>query len=510
MGLLSFLPSFSLQTWVLILVFLALFVLYGIWPYSFFKKLGIPGPRPLPFIGTFLEYRKGILNFDQRCYQKYGKIWGIFDGRQPVMAILDPTIIKTILVKEFYTHFTNRRDFGLNGELDTAITIAPDEQWKRIRTVLSPTFTSGRLKEMLPIINRYGEMLVKNVQKKVDSDEPIDMKEIFGAYSMDVVTSTSFSIDIDSMNNPNDPFVTHIKTFLKFSFFNPLMILIVVFPFLAPLLNKLNISLGSTSFLKFFTAAVKNIKKDRQKNNHMNRVDFLQLMVDSQISGDISDEASTYKVLTDREITAQAILFIFAGYETTSSSLNFLSYCLATHPDVQQKLQEEIDEALPSQATPTYEAVVQLEYLDMVVNETLRLYPPGGRIERVCKNTIEINGVTIPKGTVTMIPAFVLHRDPEYWPEPEEYRPERFSKESREAIDPYVFLPFGAGPRNCIGMRFALLILKVAVVVLLQKFSFRPCKETQIPLELDTKGFIQPKKPIKLKLVPRAVDNPEE
>lgn len=79
----------------------------------------------------------------------------------------------------------------------------------------------------------------------------------------------------------------------------------------------------------------------------------------------------------------------------------------------------------PPQDAPTYDAILQMEYLDMVVNETLRLFPVGGRIERVCKKTIEINGVTIPKGTVTMIPAYVLHQDSEYWPEPEEFRPER-------------------------------------------------------------------------------------
>uniref|UniRef100_A0A670YGU8 unspecific monooxygenase n=1 Tax=Pseudonaja textilis TaxID=8673 RepID=A0A670YGU8_PSETE len=124
------------------------FFSYGIWPYNFFKKLGIPGPRPLPFIGTFHKYRNGVLKFDQRCYETYGKIWGIFDGRQPVMAILDPALIKTILVKEFYTYFTNRRDFGLNGNLDTAITVVVDDQWKKIRSALSPTFTSGRLKEV--------------------------------------------------------------------------------------------------------------------------------------------------------------------------------------------------------------------------------------------------------------------------------------------------------------------------------------------------------------------------
>nr|XP_008121932.1 PREDICTED: cytochrome P450 3A24 isoform X1 [Anolis carolinensis] len=506
----DFFSFFSIQTWSLLGIFLLLLMLYGIWPYNFFKKLGIPGPRPLPFIGTFLEYNKGVLDFDERCRQKYGKIWGFFDGREPVMAILDPVIIKTILVKECYTHFTNRRDFGLNGDFDSSILTVQDEQWKRIRTVLSPNFTSGRLKEMFPIINHYGEMLVKNIQKKVENGEYIDTKDIFGAYSMDVITSTSFSIDIDSINNPNDPFVTNIKKIVKFNFVNPLLVLIVIFPFLTPVLEALNFSLTPTSVTNFIKESIKKLKKDRQKNLHKDRVDFLQLMVDSQISGEILDDSKSYKALNDKEILTQAIIFVFAGYETTSSTLSYMAYCLATHPDVQQKLQEEIDEALPNQATPVYEVLLQMEYLDMVINETLRLYPPGGRIERVCKTTVEINGVTIPKGTVTMIPAFVLHRDPEFWPEPEEFRPERFSKENKETLDPYTFLPFGAGPRNCIGMRFALLSLKVAMIVLLQRFSFRTCEETPIPLELQSQGFMTPKKPIRLKFVPRVMAESKE
>nr|XP_008121931.1 PREDICTED: cytochrome P450 3A6 isoform X2 [Anolis carolinensis] len=506
----DFFSFFSIQTWSLLGIFLLLLMLYGIWPYNFFKKLGIPGPRPLPFIGTFLEYNKGVLDFDERCRQKYGKIWGFFDGRQPVMAIMDPVIIKTILVKECYTHFTNRRDFGLNGDFDASVLVAQDEHWKRIRTVLSPNFTSGRLKEMLPIINHYGEMLVKNVQKKGENGEYIDTKDIFGAYSMDVITSTSFSIDIDSINNPNDPFVTNIKKIVKFNFVNPLLVLIVIFPFLTPVLEALNFSLTPTSVTNFIKESIKKLKKDRQKNLHKDRVDFLQLMVDSQISGEILDDSKSYKALNDKEILTQAIIFVFAGYETTSSTLSYMAYCLATHPDVQQKLQEEIDEALPNQATPVYEVLLQMEYLDMVINETLRLYPPGGRIERVCKTTVEINGVTIPKGTVTMIPAFVLHRDPEFWPEPEEFRPERFSKENKETLDPYTFLPFGAGPRNCIGMRFALLSLKVAMIVLLQRFSFRTCEETPIPLELQSQGFMTPKKPIRLKFVPRVMAESKE
>ncbi|KAM6121667.1 cytochrome P450 3A29-like [Phoenicopterus ruber ruber] len=500
------LPNFSFVTWLLLIVFLSLLVLYGIWPFQAFKKLGIPGPQPLPFLGTFLEYRRGPLNFDQMCFEKYGKIWGIFDGRQPVLAVLDPVLIKNILVKECYTIFTNRRNFGLNGILESAVSVAEDEKWKRIRTVLSPTFTSGKLKEMFPIINHYGEKLMKNIEKKVANDEFVTMKDIFGAYSMDVVTSTSFSVNIDSMSNPSDPFVTNIKKFLKFSFLNPVFVFLVLFPFVTPVLEKMNVTLLPSKVMDFFNGVFIKMKKERENGSSTDRVDFLQLMVDSQSSHDSSKsaEVDSYKSLSDEEILAQALVFVFAGYETTSSTLSYISYNLATHPDVQQRLQDEIDANLPNKAAPTYNAIAQMEYLDMVVNESLRLFPPGGRIERVCKKTVELNGVTIPKGVVVMIPAYVLHRDPEYWPEPEEFRPERFSKENKESIDPYTFLPFGAGPRNCIGMRFALLIMKVAVVFLLQNFSFRTCKDTPIPLVLDTKGFMQPKQPIVLKMVPRA------
>uniref|UniRef100_A0A3Q3JXU8 unspecific monooxygenase n=2 Tax=Monopterus albus TaxID=43700 RepID=A0A3Q3JXU8_MONAL len=145
-----------------------------------------------------------------------------------------------------------------------------------------------------------------------------------------------------------------------------------------------------------------------------------------------------------------------------------------------------------------------MEYLDSVVNESLRLYPIIFRVERVAKATVEIDGLVIPKGMVITVPTWTLHRDPNLWPEPEEFRPERFSKENKETIDPYTYMPFGAGPRNCIGMRFALVLIKLAIVEILQRYSFSVCKETEVPLEMDVQALLTPKRPIKLKLVPRS------
>ncbi|XP_044145301.1 cytochrome P450 3A19-like isoform X3 [Bufo gargarizans] len=401
-------------------------------------------------------------------------------------------------------------NFGLNGPLRSAVSTAADDQWKRIRAVLSPTFTSGKLKQMFPIVKQYGDLLVKNIQKKVDNKEFIDMKNIFGSYSMDIVLSTSFSVNVDSLNNPNDPFVINGRNLFNFSFLNPLFLTTLLCPFLIPILDKFNFCFLPISVLNFFQDAIKSIKKNRQKGIHTDRVDFLQLMVDAQANESNGEANHGYKELTDTEIMAQGLIFIMAGYETTSTTLMFLAYHLAIHPDVQTKLQEEIDTLLPNKAPPTYEALMQMEYLDMVLYENLRLYPAAGRIERVCKATTEINGVTIPKGVVTVIPAFVLHRDPELWPEPDEFRPERFSKENRETQDPYTFLPFGAGPRNCIGMRFALLNMKSAITLLLQNFSFRTCKDTPIPVEIDTRGFLKTTKPVILNLVPREAQKTEK
>ncbi|XP_032742552.1 LOW QUALITY PROTEIN: cytochrome P450 3A1-like [Rattus rattus] len=383
-------------------------------------------------------------------------------------------MIKNVLVKECFSVFTNHRDFGPVGIMGKAVSVAKDEEWKRYRALLSPTFTSGRLKEMFPIIEQYGDILVKYLRQ--EKGKPVPVKEVFGAYSMDVITSTSFGVNVDSLNNPKDPFVEKAKKLLRIDFLDPFFLSVVLFPFLTPVYEMLNISMFPKDSIEFFKKFVYRMKETRLDSMQKHRVDFLQLMMNAH--NDSKDKES-HTALSDMEITAQSIIFIFAGYEPTSSTLSFVLHSLATHPDTQKKLQEEIDRALPNKAPPTYDTVMEMEYLDMVLNETLRLYPVANRLERVCKKDTEINGVFIPKGSVVMIPSYALHHDPQHWPEPEEFRPERFSKENKGSIDPYVYMPFGNGPRNCIGMRFALMNMKLALTKVLQNFSFQPCKETQ-------------------------------
>uniref|UniRef100_A0A673I4P8 unspecific monooxygenase n=1 Tax=Sinocyclocheilus rhinocerous TaxID=307959 RepID=A0A673I4P8_9TELE len=472
------LPALSV-TWTLVLLVLTLLYIYGVWPHGFFKKLGVPGPRPWPFFGTFLSYTKGFFNFDMECAKKYGKVWGIYDGRLPILMVTDLEMIKAIMVKECYSTFTNRR-VSSPSKLYRKF---KDERWKRIRSSLSPYFTSGRLKEIFPIAVTHADRFIKNMQKK-DNKQPVKVKEVVAPYSLDVVTSSSFSVDIDSINNADDPFVTNIKKFFKFSLFSPLFLILALFPTIANLLGKMRISLFSRSSMEFFYNVLKKIKDEHRESN----VCYFTLKL---MHG-----------LTDHEILSQSLVFILGGYETTSTTLTYLLYNLATNPDCLEKLVEEIDTNFPPDTPITYDALMKIDYLEMAINESMRLLPTAPRLERVCKKTVELNGVTIPKDTLVGIPTYVLCRDPQLWESPDEFRPERFSPESKSEINQYIFMPFGLGPRNCIGMRFALMIMKLLVVKLLQNFSMETCKETQIPLELN--AMFQPKVPITLKFILRS------
>uniref|UniRef100_A0A667YRF5 unspecific monooxygenase n=1 Tax=Myripristis murdjan TaxID=586833 RepID=A0A667YRF5_9TELE len=458
---------------------------YGIWPFSFFKKLGIPGPRPMPFVGTI-----DIIVFAHR----------MFDGRSPVLVLSDPEMIKAVLVKECYSVFTNRRDTmgDLAGPFADGIVAAKDERWKRIRSTISPCFTSGRLKQVFSFVEQYANRLVGSLEQR-NLSESVDVKthisDIF-IYLLDVVTSASFSVDTDSINHPDDPAVVYIKRVLKLKFW-PLFFL-MIFPFASRLFKLLGISLMDMTSVNFFYGVLKKFK-DQHQAEDSSHGDFLQVMVENEIpETEIKNGEEPSKGLTYNEILAQAFLFIFGGYETTSVTLTYILYCLAINPDALQTLQEEIDANLPRESPITYEGLMGLQYLDQVICEAMRFIPTAPRLERVCKKTVQLNGITIPEGTVVGIPVHILHKDPRYWSTPELFRPERYHGEE---VNPYAYMPFGLGPRNCVGMRYALLTMKMVIVRLLQSYTLETCKDTVIPLEFNI--IFQPKQPVKLNFVPR-------
>ncbi|CAF97055.1 unnamed protein product [Tetraodon nigroviridis] len=439
---------------------------------------------PLPFIGTMLYSINKNLIFDRECQAKYGDVWGTFEARMPVLMVTNPEMIKTIMVKECYSAFTNHTDF-FSGPLENSVFVAKDEKWKRMRASISPCFSSGRIKQAFPIIARYADRFIAKLSQNLE--EATDIKQLFGPYSLDVVTSSSFSVDADSINNPDDPFILNVKKILQFKFW--VLLIKSMFPFSSYLFKLLGMELTPRPHCGLFYERHQEIQGD-----------FLHVMIQNEIpeSQIKSRQDQPSKGLTEHEILSQSILFIFGGYDTTSVSITNALYNLAINPDALQTLHKEIDTCLPKDAPISYEDLMGLQYLDQVLNESQRLMPTAIRLERVCKKTVQVEGVTIPKGATVVIPLLLLHKDPRFWSSPEEFRPERFSKEE---VNPYAFMPFGLGPRNCVGMRYALLVMKMVIARVLQIYTVETCKDTMIPMELDWK--FQPVKPIKLSLVPR-------
>ncbi|GIY51311.1 cytochrome P450 3A8 [Caerostris extrusa] len=202
----------------------------------------------------------------------------------------------------------------------------------------------------------------------------------------------------------------------------------------------------------------------------------------------------TNRNLSLDELVGQCVIFFLAGYDTTASTLSYASYSLALNPEVQTKIVEEMRQVLSkTKGELTYEALQEMKYLDNVISETLRLYPPAtehknvmcARLERSADADCKLGntGITITKGMLITIPNYAIHRDPTLFPNPEKFDPDRFTTEERAKRDQYAYLPFGAGPRNCVGMRFALMEVKVCLAFVVANFEILRCSETKVPLD---------------------------
>jgi len=202
---------------------------------------------------------------------------------------------------------------------------------------------------------------------------------------------------------------------------------------------------------------------DERRSNPTERNDFLSILLQAR-----DDDGSP---MSDEQLMAECLTLFGAGHETTATALTWTWYLLCQHPEVYQKVQQEVDRVLQGR-TPTYADLAQLPYCLQVFKEALRLYPPAYVTSRRALQDVEIDGYRVPKGWVVLLAPYTLHRRAEYFPEPEKFDPERFTPEREKALPRYAFVPFGAGPRICIGMYFAMMEGHLLLATIAQRVSF--------------------------------------
>jgi len=255
----------------------------------------------------------------------------------------------------------------------------------------------------------------------------------------------------------------------------------------------------------FFRNIIETTIKTREEKGIV-RPDMLQLMMESRGKDGKTD-------LSIEDMVAQAFTFFFGGFDSSSTLMCFVAHEIAVNQDVQERLQKEIDQVLENNnGQAPYEAINNMEYLDAVINETLRMYPSGLALDRLCVEDFELpptlpgmKPFTVKKGQGIWIPVYGLHHDPKYFEEPEKFDPERFLGERKKhSLNCGAFLPFGQGPRMCIGNRFALLETKVLLFHLLARCQLQICEKTPLPLKIGKNGLsLTPEGGFWLSVVPR-------
>nr|XP_031847205.1 cytochrome P450 9e2-like [Nomia melanderi] len=482
--------------------------------YSFFDNTGIPTASSLPVLGSLWKVfaqKNTIAELVQQIYNTHpeAKYVGFFNFLTPVIMVRDVELLKSTIVKNF-EHFQDHGSQKNSSEplFSKNLFALRGERWKEVRAILSPAFTSTKMKAMYKLMHecavRYGEILATVPVE----ERSMDLMDPFTRYTNDMIATCAFGVTVDSMSDRNNTFYAYGKTVTNFSGWKSIKFLLMRN---SPVLSRLlDIKLVDKNIVDFFQDLIASTIKARDEQGIV-RPDMIQLMMETR------GKLGPGKELTIEDMTAQAFVFFFGGFKTTSALMCFAAYEVGVKPDVQKRLQEEIDEVLEnSKGDVSYEAINDMKYLDAIVNEALRMYPVFVGIDRVCTKPFKLPptlpGVkphVVKKGEYLWIPIYGVQSDPQYFEEPTKFNPDRFLDDSKKILNSGKFLSFGLGPRMCIGNRFALLETKVLLFHVFSRCNLKPNEKTPIPMKLSKKGFqMTAESGFWFDVVPRKVANP--
>ncbi|KAJ8729800.1 hypothetical protein PYW07_016838 [Mythimna separata] len=508
-----------IYTWLAVAI--TALVLYLRHAYSKLSRAGVNHLPIVPFFGNqfwVIMQKKHVTDYLMKIMTTFpdDSIVGHYDLLTPMYLVRDVEAMKRITIKDF-EHFVDRRAFTTTSDplFGRGLLLLQGDEWKAMRSTMSPAFTSSKIRLMVPFMEEVSKEMINVLNEKIkDSGNlyiDVDTKDLMTRYAIDVIASCAFGLKVSSQKEDNE-FYTNSQNIAKFTQRPLRMFFCKYFPKVAQILN---ISLVPRESRDYFTNVVLGTMRDRAKNNIV-RHDLINILAEvkrGQLTHERDGEdknagfATSHESIdkkqhnfewSDSDLVAQAVLFLFGGFDTVSTTMSFLLYELAVNPDVQDRLAQEIREHDAKNGGKMDSNTVQdLMYLDMVVSEILRLWPAVVVADRRCvkdynfgrPNSQATKDLIIKKGEAVVISPWSFHRDPKFYPEPGKFDPDRFSPENRDKITPFTYIPFGIGPRNCIGSRFALREIKVMAYLLLREMEVYPYERTCFPAELAKDDF---------------------
>ena len=447
------------------------------------KPRAIPGPRPSPVIGNIAEMRNGgTLGAFERNFKRYGDLFRLKLGPRTLYVISSPVLAQEILIDR-------NKDFPKNDGIlrlllgNGLVTNNDHESWLVQRRMMQPVFHRQRLTDMGEKMRAASGRLNARLEAQITqpgSSVRIDLADEMMQVTLDIITQVMFSADVLGQAGTVGPAISEAVHFLQGRVQSPFSL-----PINWPLPSHQKFNRAKETLDQIILEIIAN-----RRSSHDRPGDLLDMLLEAR-------DADTGEVMSDKQLRDEVLTIFAAGHETTAHTLGFAFVALAQHPVVLARVQHELDTVLEGR-TATMNDLEHLPEIKRVLEETLRLYPAAPLISpRVNVHDEHLGGYDLPKGSLLLTSIFNTQRNPNFWPEPETFNPNRWLEpaENRHRL---AYMPFGAGPRKCIGNNLALMEGQLILASVLQQFElYLEPGQTVIPEQAVT---LQPKGGLKMLL----------
>ncbi len=419
-----------------------------------------PGPKGMPLLGSVRDFRRDPLAFLTACARDYGDIATYRLGPQRMLLVSDSDEIERILVREHHdfpkVHFFWRQVTAVFGN---GLLTSEGAFWQRQRRLAAPAFAG-------PSLARYAATMVRLSEDWIAGWRPGERRDLHAelmGLTLGIAVKTLFGLEVAEDVAAIDEAVTDMSEEVASRFGRPILI-----PDWVPLPGHRRYRAG----LRCIETMVSRMIAERRA-----RPDA----PDSLLSAMLEARDETGAAMSDRQLRDEVITFLLAGHETTALVLSWTIHLLGRHPEIDTRLAGEIREVL-GERPPTIADLPRLRFAEQVVTETMRLYPPAWIIGRDAGKDCVIGGYPVRAGTGLVISPWVLHRDSRHYDAPDEFRPDRWQGDLARRLPRFAYMPFGGGPRICIGNRFAITEAVLILSVLIQRFRFVTDPDREIVL----------------------------
>ncbi|XP_031158180.1 cytochrome P450 4V2 [Sander lucioperca] len=499
-------PLLGISIFIAILTYITYKLLSG-YLHKWFTMKPIPqADGTYLFIGNAFQFKYNAGDFFQQIMDftrdfANAPLFKLWIGPIPFVILFHPETVETVLTNAVHMEKSYAYKF-LHPWLGTGLLTSTGLKWRQRRKMLTPTFHFSILTDFLEVMNEQADILVEKLEKQVGKG-PFDCFSHITLCALDIICETAMGKKIYAQSNSDSEYV---KCVYKMS---DIVSRRQRTPWFWPdfVYSYFGEGRKHDKTLKILHSFTYKVIHERMENISYNESDSdsdkdtkkRRAFLDMLLKTTYEDGSK----MSHQDVQEEVDTFMFEGHDTTAASMNWTIHLLGSHPEAHRKVQQELQEVFGTSDRPVnIEDLKKLKYLECVIKEALRLFPSVPFFARSIGEDCHINGFKVPKGANAIIITYSLHRDPRYFPEPEEFRPERFLPENSVGRPPYAYIPFSAGLRNCIGQRFALMEEKVILASILRNFSVEACQTRE---ELRPLGelILRPEKGIVIKLEKR-------